>query len=509
MKEKGQSSFNKRALEYRTNLDLKPRPLAPKHQVKFLDDQKNGYSERRIGRLMSPDQTSSRRASLPNNLLSSAKTSYSVPNYSPNQDLTLNVFDSGSTSAQLHSDANHSTQHNKEEARQELPPSGAQASGKSIKRPAESSSVPHKKSRRAKSHNDLEEADGDDDNRHSSAEDKKEEKFACPFYRKDPVRFLECMNLRLVSISIVKQHLKRRHAANSDSDRLGYREGFALSTVAGDHNTKGSCARGKTEGLDSIPPQILEALKLRSDRRMSSTDQWHEIWLLLFGESDFTPKPLLDGVVKEMTGIIRDIWSRDGDQIVSKHIQTRGMPVSSDQLLSLLPELLDSVEDRFENKPVEMGSDQQIAGTKKPALKMTTERIYNGHRYSTDPYQMPHHMPNVSNYIPISTSASLTRDSPTPIFGIENPYDLRSVGGVFELQAMPYSLTSFPAYLEPLNDRGISDSVYDPWGILKQISVVKMGMTEVQQQCLELQNNYYDNYTGDQELDSALPYMYR
>ncbi|EMT66124.1 hypothetical protein FOC4_g10006512 [Fusarium odoratissimum] len=317
------------------------------------------------------------------------------------------------------------------------------------------------------------------------------------------------MNLRLVSISIVKQHLKRRHAANSDSDRLGYREGFALSTVAGDHNTKGSCARGKTEGLDSIPPQILEALKLRSDRRMSSTDQWHEIWLLLFGESDFTPKPLLDGVVKEMTGIIRDIWSRDGDQIVSKHIQTRGMPVSSDQLLSLLPELLDSVEDRFENKPVEMGSDQQIAGTKKPALKMTTERIYSGHRYSTDPYQMPHHMPNVSNYIPISTSASLTRDSPTPIFGIENPYDLRSVGGVFELQAMPYSLTSFPAYLEPLNDRGISDSVYDPWGILKQISVVKMGMTEVQQQCLELQNNYYDNYTGDQELDSALPYMYR
>ncbi|KAL5601740.1 hypothetical protein FOBRF1_009273 [Fusarium oxysporum] len=60
MKEKGQSSFNKRALEYRTNLDLKPRPLAPKHQVKFLDDQNNGYSQRRIGRLMSPDQTSSR-----------------------------------------------------------------------------------------------------------------------------------------------------------------------------------------------------------------------------------------------------------------------------------------------------------------------------------------------------------------------------------------------------------------------------------------------------------------
>ncbi|KAJ4118301.1 hypothetical protein NW769_003104, partial [Fusarium oxysporum] len=392
-------------------------------------------------------------------------------------------------------------------AREELSPSGAQASGKSTKRPAESSSVPHKKSRRAKSHNNLDEADGDDENRHSSSEDKKEEKFACPFYRKDPVRFLECMNLRLVSISIVKQHLKRRHAANSDSDGSGYREGSSLPTVSGN---QANCVRGKTEGLDSIPPQILEALKLRSDRRMSSTDQWYEIWVLLFGESDITPKPLLDGVVKEMTGMIRDIWSQDGGKIIAKHIQTRGMPVSPDQLLSLLPDLLDSVEDQFENKPVGVNANQQTAVTKKPAVKMTTGGIYGGHQYSTDPYQMPHHMHNFSNYIPISNSASLMRDSPTPIFGVQSPDDLRSVGRVFESQAMPclYPPASFPEYLEPLSDGGMSDSFNDPWGVLRPISAAKMGITEVQQQCLELQNDYCDNYTGDQELEMTLPYMY-
>ncbi|KAF4954452.1 hypothetical protein FGADI_5231 [Fusarium gaditjirri] len=396
--------------------------------------------------------------------------------------------------------------HKKDGTREKLPPSGTQASGKSIKRPAESSSVPYKKSRRAKSHNDLEEPDGDDENRHSSGEEKK---FACPFYRKDPLRFLDCMNLRLVSISIVKQHLKRRHAADSDSDRSGHRESSALSTVAGDHDTEGNCARGKAEGLDSIPPQVLKALKLRSDRRMSPTDQWHEIWILLFGESDITPKPLLDGVVKEMTGIIRDIWSKDGNQIVSKHIQTQGMPASSDQLLSLVPELLDSVEDRFENKPAEKGSNQQIARPKKPALKLTTEGMYSGHQDSTDPYQIPLYMPDNSNYTPISTSASLTREYSTPIFGTQNPYDLLSVGGVFESQAMPYSPAGFPAFLEPLNDGGIFYPSYDPWDTPEQTPTVKMGMTEVQQQCPELQNIYYDNYTGDQELDLALSYTYR
>ncbi|KAF4415730.1 hypothetical protein FACUT_13129 [Fusarium acutatum] len=475
------------------------------------------------------------------------------------------------------------------EPKQKSPPSGAQTSGKSTKRPAESSSVPHKKSRRAKSHNDLEEADGGGDDRHGSGEDRKEEKFACPFYRKDPLRFLECMNLRLVSISIVKQHLKRRHATNPDPDGSGYQEGFGLSTVSRDHNTEVNCAQGNAEDLDIIPPKVLDALKRRSNRRMSSTDQWHDIYVLLFGESDITPKPLLDGVVKEMTAIIRDIWSKDGDQIVAKHIQKRGMPVSSDQLLSLLPDLLDSVEDRFENKPIGMNANQQTAATKRPALKLTTEGIYQGRQEYMDPYRMTHYMPNVSNYNPISISASFTRDPSTPIFGVEedfeNPFrvphhmahlanynpistsssftrhsptpifeiensddpfriphhmshlsnytpistsaslardsptstfdvensdDLRSVGGVFDSQAIPYTYppTTFPAYLELINTRGMADSDCDPWGAIR-LSMAKVEMIETQQNGLELQSNYRDNYAGDQELGFGLPSIYR
>ncbi|KAF5664559.1 hypothetical protein FDENT_12812 [Fusarium denticulatum] len=412
-----------------------------------------------------------------------------------NQDHSLLV------SAQLCSDANHTPHQEKRESKQKSPPSGAQASGKSTKRPAESSGLPHKKSRRAKSHNDLEKPDGDD----GSGDDKKEEKFACPFYRKDPLRFLECMNLRLVSISIVKQHLKRRHAANPDSDGSGQQEDLAFSTMSGDDNTEAICAQGNNEDLDIIPPKILDVLKRRSDRRMSSTDQWHDIYVLLFGESDITPEPLLDGVVKEMTSIIRDIWSKDGGQILENHILARGMPVSSDQLLSLLPDLLDSVAKRFEDKPVGANANKQVAGTQEPATpyympemprytpispsasftRHSSMPIFGIEGNSEDPFRVPHHMPHFPTYNPISTSAPLTRysptsisevenfddpfrtpylshlsyytpistfasparESPTPTFDVENSDYLRSVGEVFDSQSIPYT---YPYYLSSI-----------------------------------------------------------
>ncbi|RKL41187.1 hypothetical protein BFJ72_g5615 [Fusarium proliferatum] len=474
------------------------------------------------------------------------EASFSVSNYSLDFGFTLRIFDSGSTVAQLCSDADHTPQQGKKEAKQKIPPSGPQGSGKSTKRPAESSSVPHKKSRRAKSHNDLEEPDGDD----GSGDEKKEETFACPFYRKDPVRFLECMNIRLVSIPIVKQHLKRRHTANPDPDGSACQEDLTFSTMSEDHDTEVSCAQGSTDDLNIIPPKILDALKRRSNRRMSPTDQWHEIWVILFGESDVTPKPLLEGVVKEMTSIIRDIWSKDGGQIVSKHVQARGMPACPDQLLSLLPDLLDSVEDRFGNEQARETLSRQIADTQESAMKMTTKEICICHqdsgnpfqtsyyipemsRYTPispsasftrdsstplfgvetfdDPFQTPYHMPNLSNYTPISTSASLTRDSLAPLYGAGNSDDLRLVGGVFDSQAVPlaYPLTDFPSYLEPVNGRGMWNSVSDPGGVIGRLAAAKVEMIEPQQNGLELQNNYRDNHAGNSEPGFGPSSIYR
>ncbi|KAF5711870.1 c6 zinc finger domain-containing protein [Fusarium mundagurra] len=145
-----------------------------------------------------------------------------------------------------------------------------------------------------------------------------------------------------------KQSPKERGLPNSDTR--------ALKCQPSNH------ARRKTRplnNLDSIPPHKLNELRLRSNRREKPTAQWQTIWVLLFGESDTTPRPFLDGFLKEFTGLIRDIWSQDGKKIVSKYLQGRGMPVGPDQLFSLLPKLLDTVEERFETKSLEHEIDEQ------------------------------------------------------------------------------------------------------------------------------------------------------
>ncbi|KAJ9427633.1 hypothetical protein QL093DRAFT_2207272, partial [Fusarium oxysporum] len=402
-----------------------------------------------------PGQASSRRASLPDNLFSSANMGHSISNLSPDLNGNASAIAVLPTNPQLYADMGGSVQHMKKEMKLDTPT-------------AEGSNAPQKKSRKTKSHNDVEESDRDRDYYSGSGEveKKKEETFACPFYRKDPVRFLECINLRMVTISIVKQHLKRRHAANSHCPVCN--KGFPSSKVFEDHVRKGSCSRSKTNSLDSIPPHILDALRFRSDRRMSSMTQWHEIWVLLFGESDTTPKPLLDGIAKEMTGIIRDIWSQDGNQIVSNYVQTRGLPASSGEMLSLLLELLDRVEDRFENKPLLNESGKQLSGIKRPLMEANIRARDDSRQDSATLAHYPF------------------RGSIDPLMSIsvaEDSYDTQSAGVAFEPRenCSEYAASSFPAYTEPLLCMTVLNPTDHPYDIFRQGPLSQMARPEIDQ----------------------------
>ncbi|KAH7254227.1 uncharacterized protein BKA55DRAFT_539062 [Fusarium redolens] len=498
-RKKGVSSLNTRALEYRSNNNTRLRPLAPMHRIGIPREQQAHRFERQTIDRICPGQATSRRASLPDNLFSSEIMGHSISNLSPEHKENTKDLAKLPRNPQLYSDMGHSVQHMKKEMKQDAPFSGmkpGQATINLMKRPAESSSAPQKKSRKTKSHNDVDESDGDGDYCSGSGEveKKKEETFACPFYRKDPVRFLECINLRMVTISIVKQHLKRRHAANSHCSVC--RKGFASSKVFEDHVREGSCSRSKISSLDSIPPHILDALKLRSDRRISSAAQWHEIWVLLFGESDSTPKPLLDGVVKEMTGIIRDIWSQDGNQIVSNYVQARGIPVSSGQLLSLLPELLDRVEDRFESKPLKDESDEQLADIKRPLMETNIGARDDSQHGSATLGHCPYRGFNASDFVPIATSAFLPSDPLKPMSVAGDPYDSQSVGVAFESRetCSEYAATSFPAYTEPLLCMTVLNPADHPYDIFKRGALSQMAGTGTHQNWLGLSDDYSLNF---------------
>ncbi|KAF5604786.1 hypothetical protein FPANT_1379 [Fusarium pseudoanthophilum] len=199
-----------------------------------------------------------------------------------------------------------------------------------------------------------------DENRDQSPNDSIK-KFACPYFRKDPERHLECLNLKMIRIPDVKQHLKRRHTAPYPCPRCS--KGFSSLNLQEEHILQQDCLLGSGANCDSVSLTSQKALQARFKKSLSPEAQWYGIWTILFGERQPMPKPHLDAVVQEVIGILRGKWLDEGQRRISEFVQAQDQPPSyNDQLCQLLAEILDGVEARFEQKPSDRSSRNPPVG---------------------------------------------------------------------------------------------------------------------------------------------------
>ncbi|PNP81447.1 hypothetical protein FNYG_05253 [Fusarium nygamai] len=223
------------------------------------------------------------------------------------------------------------------------------------------STTPNKKRRASGFAEDLH--DVDEDGYQDPNESVK--RFACPYFRKNPERHLECINLKMVRISDVKQHLKRRHTAPYPCPRCS--EGFLSLNLQEEHILRQNCSPGSGANWDSVSLASQKALQARFRKNLSPEAQWYGIWTILFGVRRPMPKPHLDGVVKEVIGILRGIWLDEGRQLISEFVQASDQPPDyTDELYKLLARLLDEVEARFEPKPSEKVSGKTVISELSP-----------------------------------------------------------------------------------------------------------------------------------------------
>ncbi|KAF4969550.1 hypothetical protein FSARC_3233 [Fusarium sarcochroum] len=237
------------------------------------------------------------------------------------------------------------------------------------KRPAkrgEGSEAPQKRSRTSEYNENTGEVNENGDHRQvgDDTDNRRVETFACPYYRMDPERHLDCINLKMPRISDVKQHLKRRHTACYYC--LTCSKGFSSQKVYEGHIRQANCSMAWAANLECVSPAAQETIKLRFDRSLSPKDQWNRIWEVLLGERNTTQNPYLDNIFKEVTEIIRGIWKKEGHQIIFNSIRGRELPSCSDQLHSLLLEFLDKVENRFEQRPPETSSRESSLNLQAP-----------------------------------------------------------------------------------------------------------------------------------------------
>ena len=213
--------------------------------------------------------------------------------------------------------------------------------------------IPRKRQRVKSGHslNDGDEENGSDDNYYITSKlpahtgDDCTRGYACPFFKRDPVRYMDCLTRKLTRIRDVKQHIERRHIQPRFSCPICYGK-FSSPQDRDDHIRSRCCASGSPTAIDSLDGVSRETLKLLKSRvsRTIAREQWYSVWDTIFSGVARPESPYLDSTIEEIIGIIRNLWEREAGQILSnfpkrKQIQPRDNADATKLISELLRDL--------------------------------------------------------------------------------------------------------------------------------------------------------------------------
>lgn len=183
--------------------------------------------------------------------------------------------------------------------------------------------------------------------------------FACPFYRLCPLEYLGCVNITLMRIRDVKQHIQRRHSQVSFYCPTCW-EHFSSPSRRDNHIRSRNCvslAPPTLSGPKGISREAQAHLKKKSNRTLAPSEQWYEIWDIIFGDEPRPSKPHLDSVLEETLNMIRDFWKEEGHQVVLEFLHGKQVqPRHGDNLVLLLTSLFEEARGRFKEKARQSGS---------------------------------------------------------------------------------------------------------------------------------------------------------
>ncbi|CAG9981209.1 unnamed protein product [Clonostachys byssicola] len=178
--------------------------------------------------------------------------------------------------------------------------------------------------------------------------------FACPFYRKDPFRHMDCVNYTLTRFSDVKQHLQRRHQdhfiircplCNESFDSFAERDKHANSSASF------PCSPSLEHAQSGLEQNPHSKLKARSSPRVAPSEMYFDLWDTLFDKETRPSNPYRGPVFLETIAALRDFWETEKWSIITNIIN--GCPqllIMEEQLFSpTLMNIFDRLLTRFED----------------------------------------------------------------------------------------------------------------------------------------------------------------
>ncbi|KAI5924172.1 hypothetical protein F4810DRAFT_147291 [Camillea tinctor] len=105
--------------------------------------------------------------------------------------------------------------------------------------------------------------------------------FACPFYKRYPMKHRRCSRCVLSKISYVKQHLVRWHSAGIYCARCYHT--FSNNDELEEHiRQPKSCKIKALKQMNGMTTSQRELLSHRASQSQEADEQWFEIWNILF-----------------------------------------------------------------------------------------------------------------------------------------------------------------------------------------------------------------------------------
>lgn len=145
--------------------------------------------------------------------------------------------------------------------------------------------------------------------------EKKTSLLACPFWKRDPLHYMDCLGFNLKRLKDVKQHLQRKHYQHPHKySTLGM---DLESTTKGDNYIRNPCTGAESgASTERIRPEQQKKLRAIVSRAGSSeADTWFQIWHILFEDAPLPGSPYQKTMIEEAADVIKTIWAQHKDDI--------------------------------------------------------------------------------------------------------------------------------------------------------------------------------------------------
>jgi hypothetical protein len=165
-------------------------------------------------------------------------------------------------------------------------------------------------------------------NRKAKRPTRRQVSLACPFTKKNPIKYRDCYSLLLRRTNHVKQHLSRCHQLPLYCQRC--KELFSTEDERDHHGMTTMCEARSDITYEGVTRAQKEQLTQRVSARMTLEDQWFTIFDILF--PGHTPRPTSAFTNTALTidlETFQDMMLGDGPSIILSTLQTHGIRLST------------------------------------------------------------------------------------------------------------------------------------------------------------------------------------